>query len=568
MSSPKKQKLVAARAAMDALIANDETQARILMEAAPIPPRWKSIDEDWRACLAHGLAAGSRSADAQKPLFEKLRDVQPEGVYEFWHWAISYAWELPVKDGVDPFVDLVVLHAQQRAEWIAEGRKDPFGMRGKKNADWRGLNLDTPQGGVRRWEAALALDAGLAQPLWRSAVAGISESYSETPSWRRSRLKIGAPKPSKEELRAQSETLARMAADCLSLREREQNLSSLSSVFSWGTEPETQGWDQTQRAIKMPARGFNAAAAILEERGARWDARAIDHKSKSTVAAAEKAAQKQIKLATARVALEAKKAAHGGNDAPLREANKELDRAERELREASRAQNFHQSLIMSTDFGAAFERARSQLGSKAFWAIYEGGLMSQSTPARQLLMRHEDDADASTAKQWRALLLRADSELPERVAGRALSLSLQAVIESHGKIPAAPTIKVWKGLCDFENTKMSDWIRWPARAGGTSWRLLPTPQELERDCKETRTDTLALMIEVFAALNDLGVPMPWRATDLDPHNERTGAFRSLLERAELNEMASAGRKAAQADPAPAKAEESSAAARPKGPLRV
>src|SRR5476651_756684 len=367
MSSKKHQKVVAARAAMDALIANDPKQLKILMGAAPFPPTWNAMDDDWQSCLASGVARGSGNHEALAVLFANLRRVGVDAVAEFWRAAATYAWDEPATKGSDPFLNVLRLRREQHAEWLAEGLAPFF-----KVDIWReneSLNLGGPKMDAQRWRAKFIAETA-------------------TPE-------------TKAALSAASLELAVLAADAMTLRQREQELGLLAQSSRWQTEPESKldshesEWEKLHR---MPARGFNAAAAVLEARGARWDAKLMTGAKGKENAEEERrlqkaAAEKYVRWETrVKKAAKAEKAEKGVSEQSRIDAERlELGSFEPApvKRRADgafvltvngapfdRASGFSDSLLANAvDFAPAFERARNQLGSKVFWGLFENAML-------------------------------------------------------------------------------------------------------------------------------------------------------------------------------------------------
>jgi len=565
MSSKKHQKVVAARAAMDALIANDPKQLKILMGAAPFPPTWNAMDDDWQSCLASGVARGSGNHEALAVLFANLRRVGVDAVAEFWRAAATYAWDEPATKGSDPFLNVLRLRREQHAEWLAEGLAPFF-----KVDIWReneSLNLGGPKMDAQRWRAALAEEPSLASPFWRAAVGGLSLAHAADAPWRSKFIAETATPETKAALSAASLELAVLAADAMALRQREQELGLLAQSSRWQTEPESKldshesEWEKLHR---MPARGFNAAAAVLEARGARWDAKLMTGAKGKENAEEERrlqkaAAEKYVRWETrVKKAAKAEKAEKGVSEQSRIDAERlELGSFEPApvKRRADgafvltvngapfdRASGFSDSLLANAvDFAPAFERARNQLGSKVFWGLFENAMLDASAPARSLRSHYDTSLNEAMPKRWRRLLLRVDAELPENIAERAARECLRAAMQTRGQdgprvsLEPLSALKPWRGLCDFASKPMSSWLRssWPDR------EPFPTPETLGKALRDTRSDTLDLLTKAVGALCDLGVALPWKSSDV-PTLDKNAAFQSVLERVELQAEVKAG----------------------------
>ena len=560
--SAKKQKEHAAqvsRAARDALAGNDAKTLRQLMGAAPFFTSWKLFEGDWLDSLAEGLARGSRSAQAQEALWELLKDAPDSTEPAIWSRALRRAWARPAENGVDPFTELLALRAARQAK---KETKNTDGKGPAAAAAWQPSGLWGPEGTPERWRESLAIDPTLASPFWAAAVGGLGDAFAD-PGLRRRTL--GEPERDPAELLASSQELGRQAIAQMSVSEREQLLGALCASQAWPREAsEPPASRESDRHIEMPARGFNAACALLEEQGARWDARRLGRKDggAKAVADAERAATKRIKEAGAQVAALAKAAAGVEPDEALRQAQEKLEEAQAALRQASRAQYSGHALI-EQDFAPGWARARAQLGNEAFWALFREQLTGANGKGNSILRHHQEEPGAPEGKKWLAMLLRADPNPPKAIAAQALRATLWAAFTSAGRVPMAASIAVWAPHCDFKGTTLARWISWPANGVGRT-RSLPSREDFGGECERISapksSDPMnamdkiawALLAEAISELSQLGVPCPWKAQDLKTPKTPFGhMLLSALESAELRELADEARRGREASPAPA-----------------
>jgi hypothetical protein len=514
-SAKKHQRHVTIAAARDALASGDVKMARITLAEAPFPPRWRFIDEEWGKALSEGAARGIRHKDSLAELIGRVETAQPEGVAKFWIDTIERAWRLPAEaDEFDPFIEAIESMEVRRLAWSADAAER--GAKKKKDKDFFAssdlcqLSLGRTQGSPKRWAQALERWPQLRAPLWRAAVSGLDAALSANLRWGHAPV---APER-KELLAAESLELGAMAAKAMSLPERERALGDLARAIQWSDSSDTKPGvtrDMNATGWASEALAFNASAQILEDLGAKWDAK----------------------------------------DANPFSWRQEIRKRASEA-SAPRAASFQESLIPEQgEYGPAFERARRQLGPEKFWPLFSLGLLCKGSCARPFgEEREQNRASAERVAALRGSIFRADSAPPEHVVVEAARRSVRASLMRDCALSPKEAFEGWDGVVDWKKAGVAALLR--DAQGGAFLPLAPRGRTLAEHAFRMPPQELDRLCEALAELASRGAQIPWKSSELEERDRaRLERFAAALDRCELIAAALAGRanSEAEADPA-------------------